>query len=125
MKATGRIQITKVPAGAAPPWVRQEWVGLELPCFPQAGLVVAHSVADRDPKLRDGFIVPQKEAIETLRKKSPEAAQWWNDHGYPNGEEPNFVFGLDEAKVLRGVTFKELIVAGDMETGSFEVPGYR
>jgi len=27
----GRIRVIAVPAGEAPPWVREKWVGLELP----------------------------------------------------------------------------------------------
>lgn len=31
------IEITRVPAGEAPEWVRQAWVGLVLPCDPFVG----------------------------------------------------------------------------------------
>jgi hypothetical protein len=41
-----------------------------------------------------------------LQEKSPEAAKWWRDHGYPKNEG-RFGFGEDEAEIIEGVTHQK------------------
>lgn len=105
VKATGRIKITKVPEGEAPLWVRQAWVGLELPCDPIMGYpdqgdgnqdrgAVSQKHLENN---RYGVSVPQEEALLILEKKNPAAAKWWRDHGLP--EPGNKYFGFDEGEV--------------------------
>jgi hypothetical protein len=93
------VRIVAVPPGAAPLWVRQQWVGLDLP--------VRHYVAHR--KLHDsgaasrrdswpaqwaaifrgqaalvaGYVVEAVPAVSILAKVSPEAAAWWR-HNSPH-----------------------------------------
>lgn len=57
------IRIIAVPPGDAPEWVRQAWVGLELPLAPDA------------PKGK--AVVYSHEAIAVLAKANPKAAAWW------------------------------------------------
>ncbi|MCX6721848.1 MAG: hypothetical protein NTY04_01510, partial [Candidatus Staskawiczbacteria bacterium] len=105
MANTGLIRIVRMPAGEAPPWVRQAWVGLTLPCcsemafFPSSGVVT-----DKPVKDRLGVSVPHKEALEILKKRSPKAASWWKSSGFPK-QPPNdcFMFSENEVKIVSGV----------------------
>ena len=126
-KATGRIRITKMPAGDAPESVRKAWVGLVLPCMPVAGSVLVHGALQApatDLREREGYIVPQAAALRVLRQHSSVAYTWWVRHGYPKYGK-SFVFGFDEADMVSGVRWQTLVVADDMETGRMEIPGRR
>ena len=97
----GTIRITSVPPGEAPLWVREKWVGLELPTIapPQArvystvgtvsgpisclGLLVAF-LRGRTEKT-SGYVVSGQAALKALSEVSPEAAAWWRANA------PNFV----------------------------------
>jgi hypothetical protein len=97
MKPVSRyIRIIDVPPGEAPQWVREKWVGLDLPLtrYPSVktcygfgvlsgprmwwlqllGLMVGW--ADRVT----GYAVDGAHAIETLARSSPEAAAWWREN---------------------------------------------
>ncbi len=116
--SSGIIEIKEIPDGEAPKWVRKAWVGLELPCNPFSGLPDSgqeHSVLTKSvvPR-RDGYSVPQEEAIKILQGKSPKAAKWWKEHGFPKPGE-YFCFGKDEAKVIREVTPKTIVVIYDSD----------
>jgi hypothetical protein len=135
------IKIVSLPHGDAPDWVRQAWVGCILPCEPECGHVPVYvqSVLPKPPekgghrpgveffnKLKEpnqkvaGFSVDTKLALDVLRKKSPTAAKWFYDRGYPMDGKA-FRFRADEAKVIefvpdgRGGT---IVRYDDMETGS-------
>ncbi len=58
-----KIRLIAVPPGDSPDWVRNAWVGLELPLAPDA------------PENRD--MVYSHEAIAVLALANPEAASWW------------------------------------------------
>ena len=90
----GRIRIFAVPPGEAPAWVREKWVGLELPLaqwFPTstngltAGVLsgprtfyaVLGSLVQGRYQRQRGFKVNVLEAIGVLESASPEAANWW------------------------------------------------
>ena len=95
------IRITSVPTGEAPVWVREKWVGLELPTMGPArariyrtvgtvtgpisclGLLVAF-LRGRSKKT-SGYLVSGEAALMALTEVSPEAAAWWRTNA------PNFV----------------------------------
>jgi len=119
-KATGRIKITRVPRGEAPDWVRKAWVGLTVPCYPIAGYIPGGEATLSFKKRLDPrqcFVVPQAKAIDALAKTNPEAAQWWNDHGFPWGPL-SFTFGEGEAEIVSGVRFQKLIEVTDEMMGN-------
>lgn len=77
-----RIRIIATPAGEAPEWVRQAWVGLEIPVEDCAGMGEVHGVLSGkpDPSNSDGYHVNEKSAVDILRAKSFGAARWWEEH---------------------------------------------
>jgi hypothetical protein len=76
----GKVLITAVPPGEAPDWVRQAWVGLELPFYnPTSGGYVG-GVLTRVPTNRKGFCVETETALDILEKKDPKAAAWWREN---------------------------------------------
>ena len=103
---TGRIRIKKTPHGEAPEWVRQAWVGLILPCAPVMVFEKERKgvLSNEDCKKDGGYIinVPQKTALRLLARKSPKAADWWKQHGYPNEQEEDFGFKDAEVEILEG-----------------------
>ena len=125
---TGRIRIKGTPDGEAPKWVRKAWVGLILPCAPTMTFEKERKgvLSNKDTTKKDGdyiINVPQDASLRLLRRKSPEAAAWWEEHGYPNKQEMDFGFRLQEVEILEGVKPLRLVVADDMETGTMELPG--
>ena len=77
---TERIRIIDTPPGQAPEWVRKEWVGVELPVEekapgPEEG--IQYGIRGGKPENLGGYFVLTPDAISLLRKKSPEAARWW------------------------------------------------
>lgn len=83
MSATGaKIRIIAVPPGGAPEWIREAWVGLELPLAEQ--VLGAHfGVCGTHPQNVGGFQIELKKAIEVLKEVSPEAARWWEENAPP------------------------------------------
>jgi hypothetical protein len=87
--------ITSTPAGEAPLWVREKWVGIVLPVAQPGPLaktvrvsgvltgpkgLCARLVALLRGKLRQrqtGYIVNTLTAFERLARHSPEALAWW------------------------------------------------
>ena len=113
-----RIRIIAIPPGEAPPWVREQWVGLVLPLakrgrrarsrrvfgvlsgprdFFTRWLAVLRGRAGRET----GYVVRVLEAIAVLEKKSPEAAAWWRTN-VPHMTSPFrcFVFSESVCQVL-------------------------
>lgn len=96
MRRSGRtftVRITSVPPGEAPLWVREKWVGLELPiCGPAiprihrtVGVVTGPSslpgrlvaiLRGRTQKT-PGYMVSVEAALVALEEVSPDAAAWW------------------------------------------------
>jgi hypothetical protein len=91
------IRIAHVPPGEAPLWVREKWVGLELP------IADAQTNADRfhtsgvltGPRNRflavlwgilgwlpaqSGYGVDVAAALDILERTAPEAALWWREN---------------------------------------------
>ncbi|MEI8337934.1 MAG: hypothetical protein WCF92_02175 [bacterium] len=86
------IKIISTPPGQAPEWVREKWIGVEIPVPMQAlepGLQMG--VKGGKPENSGGYQVNTSEAIEALRKKSPEAAEWWEEN-VPLAAIPQLVF---------------------------------
>jgi hypothetical protein len=97
MTARGRVRIIAIPPGEAPPWVREKWVGLELPLAQPVRSARSRRVfgvlsGPRQPLARlldillgraareTGYVVRVSEAIAELERKSPEAAAWWREN---------------------------------------------
>jgi hypothetical protein len=95
-KTKPSVRIIAIPPGEAPLWVREKWVGLELPltrwvssrtfvgfgalsgprtCLAQ---LWAH-VQGRSVRI-NGFPVDASRAVDILNRSSPEAAGWWREN---------------------------------------------
>ena len=87
----------RVPPGEAPFWVRDKWVGLELPLADddQGPRVAYTSGVLSGPRNRfiallwglmgrlqrkSGFSVYVSEALAALEKTAPDAASWWREN---------------------------------------------
>ena len=95
-KTKPAIRIIGVPPGEAPLWVREQWVGLELPLTRQSaprayyvyGVLSAprswlaqwwgiiRGQAERIP----GYAVESAPAVDILAAANPAAAAWWLKH---------------------------------------------
>ena len=78
-----RIRIVRTPAGEAPLWVREAWVGIEIPLArieaqgPQFGVCGG----DASPENLRGYEVHGAEAMAALRRAGKkDAADWWQEH---------------------------------------------
>ena len=89
------IEITDVPPGAAPDWVRQTWVGMQLkavqstpvtmPTVSMRGgqkskLSIIWNMLSGQATTRTGYIVNARDAIGLMALKNEEAAQWCIDN---------------------------------------------
>ena len=110
------VKIVRAPAGEAPVWVREAWVGTVLP-LKEAGLRTLPSVGVLSgPKSQlgwfwasltgarmttTGYLTRATRAIEILSRTRPDAAQWWRDQA-PKflREEAEFLF---EASVCQRI----------------------
>ena len=110
---TGRVRIIRRPDGEAPEWIRQAWVGLELPCDPvlgypeggmDRGVITEMSVMQN----QSGVSVPQDLALAVLQEADPNAAAWWRTYGFPRPDE-YFGFEEGEIKILEGVSLQHLV----------------
>ena len=87
-----KVRIVRPPEGEAPLWVREAWVGLELPLGRLEPVTVDTVGVLSGPssqwgfwwaRLRGrvhrttGYEVPSARAIELLARKRPDAADWW------------------------------------------------
>lgn len=86
------IRIIKRPAGEAPEWVRDAWIGLVMPTAQTEPHAFAAFGVLSGPKGRlaewratlsgqalriEGYTVSAIEAVGILSDKNPEAANWW------------------------------------------------
>lgn len=105
------IKITQRPAGEAPEWVRDAWIGLSLPTkqpfvrnLPNFGVLSGPTnsiIQIRDVLLgrarrTSGYIVSAKIAVDLLAQTQPAAAQWWRDNAPKllSGKR-DFLFDID------------------------------
>ncbi|OYU39498.1 MAG: hypothetical protein CFE33_08955 [Pseudorhodobacter sp. PARRP1] len=90
-----QIKIIATPSGEAPLWVRQAWIGLELPLqrpglhdVQGLGVFAARSALRRlgyrlgllRPVAMKGYIVNSSIAISLLLEHNESAAIWWKTH---------------------------------------------
>jgi hypothetical protein len=91
---TPSIRIVGVPPGEAPLWVRERWVGLELPLAggdrgprqaytsgvvsgPRNRLVALWWGLRGRLRRQSGYAVDAIEAVRILEATAPDAASWW------------------------------------------------
>ena len=90
-----RIEIIGRPAGQAPLWVRDAWIGVTLPTTPRAarawlGMGVLDGAGGWPARLWavmrgrsykiSGYAVRAKAAVRLLERTNPAAAAWWREH---------------------------------------------
>ncbi len=114
MEDLGTIRFTTVPRGGAPLEIREQWVGVEVPCLfshngvpPKTGDIMLDVATGLQVPDYPGYIVLQTHAIDALREKSPEAARHWMEHGFPQHEYALFLFDLNSAEVLKPIKTRE------------------
>ena len=105
------IRIVSTPAGEAPEWVRQAWVGLDLPCkgarpatYATRGVTAApppfwrklSAVLGFGGVRQNGFAVPAVAAVEALAAVNPLAAAWWRENT-PQLLRPGQTFLFEDA----------------------------
>ena len=88
----GSIRIVAGPAGEAPQWVREKWVGLELPLVlrrahnfhtfgiltgPHHFLAALWRLVTGQSTRRRGYAVEVAAAVAVLERAHPDAASWW------------------------------------------------
>jgi hypothetical protein len=88
----GRIRVIAVPAGEAPQWVREKWVGVELPLAlrsahdfrtfgvlsgPRSFLAALSRMLTGRFTRRRGYAVEVAAAVAALERVHPDAAVWW------------------------------------------------
>jgi hypothetical protein len=91
------IRIARIPSGEAPSWVREKWVGLELPLAnhdqgprdaytsgvlsgPRNRLIAAWWGLLGRLQQKSGYAVDAQEALAILEKSAPDAAFWWREN---------------------------------------------
>jgi hypothetical protein len=96
VKVYSTIRVIAVPPGEAPLWVREKWVGIELPVagysaprkfFGYGVLSSPHSmlakwwgvIRGRAERV-SGYAVEAIAAVDILATSSPEAAVWWREN---------------------------------------------
>lgn len=90
-----RVRITQRPAGEAPEWVRDSWVGLSLPLASDRertwrgiGVITGRhhwlsqlwTIARGRTIKVDGYAVNAKVAVDRFAEINPRAAAWWREH---------------------------------------------
>ena len=107
------IRITKVQQGNYPEWVRNAWLGCELPCIPGIEEIFPTSISVTPQELQSteeghaqgkvpeehkitGFLVRRDRALIILRKKLPAAALWYSNNNYL---QPNSYFAFETQDV--------------------------
>ena len=95
--ASSFIRIVSVPPGEAPLWVRERWVGLQLPLAgrdhgprevltsgvlsgPRNRLIALWRGLRGQLPRKTGYAVDAIEAVRILEQTSPVAAAWWRDN---------------------------------------------
>lgn len=104
-----KVRIIQAPIGEAPEWVREAWVGLELPLVERHEItaetggvltgptsLIGYWWARLRGKLHSttGYTVRSARAIELLERTRPDAANWWRTHA-PRFCDPNEGFIFD------------------------------
>jgi hypothetical protein len=90
------IRIVAVPPGEAPLWVREKWIGLDLPVaryfghgrfltmgvlwLPRSVLAQWLAVFRGSAERIAGYAVEALPAVDILARAHPEAAAWWREN---------------------------------------------
>jgi hypothetical protein len=105
----GVIRFKSTPRGGVPEEIREQWIGVEVPClFSHDGIPIGNDTthdALSDVEIPDypGYMVLQSHALQALEKKSPDAAAYWNSLGYPNHATALFLFDSECVEVITPV----------------------
>ena len=87
------LRVIKTPAGEAPLQVRESWEGISLPFSLMKGVIGRGMVSGTLRGPRDFYGVEKRVAIDILRKKDPEAAEWFANALFP---ERYILFEMEE-----------------------------
>jgi len=100
-----RIRITEVPTGPAPEDVRRCWVGMEMLAvkLPTGSGGEHDFITNEAGPIRDAYAVLAQIAVQALGKRSPQAAEWFQQNLPP--DLPALTFGADEVEIFAS-TFK-------------------
>jgi len=92
IEVTPMVRIVARPIGEAPEWVRDAWIGLEIPLLcsgerTSEGVGVLSGPRSFLAQLGDwlrgrsmnvsGYVVNARTAVDLLEAHSPKAAEWW------------------------------------------------
>jgi hypothetical protein len=109
LPSTKSITIIRRPAGPAPEWVRDAWIGITLPTsekrpmslfamleFPTSLGGALKMIARGRLRPIKGYRVKASDALCILKQTHPEAAQWWKENAafYVKGNK-RFLFDAD------------------------------
>ena len=102
------VRIVARPIGEAPEWVRDAWIGLEIPllCPGPRTLECVGVLSDQGSFLRrfvqwfigrpmtiSGYVVNARTAVDMLEAHCPQAAEWWRvNTPYHRDGGRNFLF---------------------------------
>lgn len=104
-----KVRIVRAPVGEAPSWVREAWIGLELPLADLAEVSIETVGVLTGPfsplgygwaKVRGrlhrttGYAVRSARAIDILARSRPDAAEWWRTNT-PRFCQPGELFIFD------------------------------
>jgi hypothetical protein len=75
----GKVRVIDVPPGEAPDWVRQAWIGVELPTrHKEPRAVPVYEIRSGESAGEwVGYAVDGRAAVRAVAAVSPEAADWW------------------------------------------------
>ncbi len=90
-----KIKIISTPAGIAPDWVREAWVGLELSLGNDPGNV---SLTISSPENEGGYPVRTEDALRVLKEKNATAARWWETSPWAHSQY--LVFGKQFCELI-------------------------
>lgn len=77
------LLITSTPDGEAPRWVRDQWIGLEIPLTIgsiSGDLELADTDSEGPKDENESPLVMALDAFDVLQRKSPDAWAWWNEN---------------------------------------------
>lgn len=75
-----KIKIVAAPPGQAPEWVREAWIGIELPLAQPISGGVQVGIMLGKPENIGGYTVNSAQAFQLLQKHNIEAWNWWNEN---------------------------------------------
>jgi hypothetical protein len=118
-KTSITVRIVAIPQGEPPLWVREQWVGLELPLArgpsaasfygfgaisgPRTCLAQIWGILSGRAERIMGYPVYADRAVEILAEASPKAAAWWRENAAELVAPGRYLlFHARECEVLKG-----------------------